>query len=148
MKVILLERVAGLGQLGDVVEVKSGYARNYLLPTRRATDASKANIERFEARRAELEKQQAKKLADAQARADAFNGKVLTVVARAGDEGKLFGSVGSQAIVESAKQAGLTLSRSEIALPNGTIREVGEFPIVLHFFGEIRAEITVKVVAE
>lgn len=148
MKVILLERVSGLGQLGDIVEVKAGYARNYLLPTARATDATKANLERFEARRAELEKQQAAKLAESQKRAEAFNGKVLTITAKVGDEGKLFGSVGSHHIADAAKTAGLSLSRSEIAMPHGTLREVGEYPISLHFFGEISAEIIVKIIGE
>lgn len=148
MKIILLERVIGLGNLGDQVEVKGGYARNYLLPTGRATEATKANLERFEARRAELEKQQAQKLAEAQKRAEAFNGKVLTIVANVGDEGKLYGSIGSQNIVEAAKKEGLTLARSEVLLHSSTIREVGEFPVELRFFGDNRAEITVKVVAE
>lgn len=148
MKIILLERVIGLGNLGDQVEVKGGYARNYLLPTGRATEATKANLERFEARRAELEKQQAQKLAEAQKRAEAFNGKVLTIVANVGDEGKLYGSIGSQNIVEAAKKEGLTLTRSEVLLHSSTIREVGEFPVELRFFGDNRAEIIVKVVAE
>ena len=96
MNVILLEKVAGLGELGDRVEVKAGYARNFLIPQGKATEATKANIERFEARRAELERQQAEKLADAERRAAALAGKVLTILAKAGDEGKLFGSVGTR----------------------------------------------------
>ncbi len=148
MKIILQERVTSLGNLGDMVEVKSGYARNYLIPTGRATEATKKNIERFEARRAELEKQQAQKLADAEKRVAAFNGKVLTIVANVGDEGKLYGSISSQNIVEAAKKEGLTLTRSEVLLHSSTIREAGEFPVELRFFGDNRAEITVRVVGE
>ena len=148
MKIILQERVTGLGNLGDMVEVKSGYARNYLIPTGRATEATKKNIERFEARRAELEKQQTQKLAEAEKRVAAFNGKVLTIVANVGDEGKLYGSISSQNIVEAAKKEGLTLARSEVLLHSSTIREAGEFPVELRFFGDNRAEITVRVVGE
>lgn len=147
MKVILLNKVTGLGNLGDLVEVKPGYARNFLLPKGHAAEATKANLERFEARRAELEKQQAARLADSEARAQAFNGKVLTITAKAGDEGRIFGSVGSQHIVEAAKAQGLTLSRNEITVPNGNIRELGEFNIALHFFGDVKAEVVVRVVA-
>lgn len=148
MKIILQERVTGLGNLGDLVEVKSGYARNYLIPTGRATEATKKNIERFEARRAELEKQQAQKLADAEKRVAAFNGKVLTIVANVGDEGKLYGSISSQNIVEAAKKEGLELARSEVLLHSSTIREAGEFPVELRFFGDNRVEILVRVVGE
>ena len=148
MKIILQERVTGLGNLGDMVEVKAGYARNYLIPTGRATEATKKNIERFESRRAELEKQQAQKLADAEKRVAAFNGKVLTIVANVGDEGKLYGSISSQNIVEAAKKEGLDLARSEVLLHSSTIREAGEFPIELRFFGDNRAEIIVRVVGE
>lgn len=148
MKVILLERVSGLGNLGDVVNVKSGYARNFLLPTKRAADATKANIERFEARRAELEKQQAAKVADSEARANALNGKTFAIAARVGDEGRLFGSIGSQNIAAAIEAAGVKVARNEISLPHGTIREIGEFPIKLHFFGDVSAEIIVKVEAE
>ena len=148
MKIILQERVTGLGNLGDMVEVKAGYARNYLIPTGRANEATKKNIESFESRRAELEKQQAQKLADAEKRVAAFNGKVLTIVANVGDEGKLYGSISSQNIVEAAKKEGLDLARSEVLLHSSTIREAGEFPIELRFFGDNRAEIIVRVVGE
>ncbi|MDO4642824.1 MAG: 50S ribosomal protein L9 [Cardiobacteriaceae bacterium] len=147
MNVILLEKVAGLGELGDRVDVKSGYARNFLIPQGKATEATKANIERFEARRAELEKQQAERLADAERRAAALSGKVLTVLAKAGDEGKLFGSVGTQDIAEAAIQQGLQLVRSEVMMPNGTIREIGEYNISLHLFAGITTEVLVRVVA-
>lgn len=147
MKVILLNKVTGLGNLGDLVDVKPGYARNFLLPKGHAAEATKANLERFEARRAELEKQQAARLADSEARAAAFAGKVLTISVKAGDEGRIFGSVGSQQIVDAAKAQGLTLARPEINVPNGNIRELGEFTVGLHFFGDVKSEVVVRVVA-
>lgn len=147
MKVILLHKVTGLGNLGDLVDVKPGYARNFLLPKGHAAEATKANLERFEARRAELEKQQAARLADSEARAAAFAGKVLTINVKAGDEGRIFGSVGSQQIVDAAKAQGLTLARPEISVPNGNIRELGEFTVGLHFFGDVKSEVVVRVVA-
>ena len=130
MNVILLEKVAGLGELGDRVEVKAGYARNFLIPQGKATEATKANIERFEARRAA-----------------ALAGKVLTILAKAGDEGKLFGSVGTQDIANAAVQQGLQLARSEVLMPHGTIREIGEYTIALHLFAGISTEVLVRVVA-
>jgi ribosomal protein L9 len=147
MNVILLEKVTHLGELGDRVEVKAGYARNFLIPQGKATEATKANIERFEARRAELERQQAEKLADAERRAAALAGKVLTILAKAGDEGKLFGSVGTQDIANAAVQQGLQLARSEVLMPHGTIREIGEYTIGLHLFAGISTEVLVRVVA-
>ena len=147
MNIILLEKVAGLGELGDRVNVKAGYARNFLIPQRKATEATQANIERFEARRAELERQQAAKLADAEQRAAALSGKVLTILAKAGDEGKLFGSVGTQDIADAAMQQGLKLTRSEVMMPHGTIRETGEYTISLHLFAGISTEVLVRVVA-
>ena len=138
MNVILLEKVAGLGELGDRVEVKAGYARNFLIPQGKATEATKANIERFEARRAELERQQAEKLADAERRAAALAGKVLTILAKAG---------GTQDIANAAVQQGLQLARSEVLMPHGTIREIGEYTIALHLFAGISTEVLVRVVA-
>ena len=146
MDIILLDRVVGLGELGDKVSVKSGYARNYLIPTGKATEATKANVEKFEARRAELEKQLAERLADSQRRADALNGKVLTIFSKAGDEGKLFGSVGTQQIAEAAEQQGLEVERQEILMPNGTIRELGEYEVDLQLYGDIAAQVLVRVV--
>ena len=142
----MLDRVDGLGVLGDKVKVKSGYARNYLIPKGKATEATPVKIAEFEARRAELEKQQAERLAASQARAEALNGKVLTVFAKSGDEGKLFGSVGTQSIADAAAQQGFKLERQEILMPHGTIRELGEFPIGLHLYGGIEAEVLVRVV--
>ncbi|UJF23681.1 50S ribosomal protein L9 [Suttonella sp. R2A3] len=146
MNIILLDRVVGLGELGDKVSVKSGYARNYLIPQGKATEATKSNIEQFEARRAELERQQAERLAASQTRAESLNGKVLTIFSKAGDEGKLFGSVGTQQIADAAEQQGLELERQEILMPNGTIRELGEYEIDLQLYGDIAAQVLVRVV--
>lgn len=148
MNIILLERINGLGELGDRVEVKSGYARNYLIPQGKATEATKANLERFEARRAELEKQQAQRLEKARQRAELLDGKVLTIFSKAGDEGKLFGSVGTQQIAEAAQSQGLELERQEILMPNGTLRELGEYEIDLQLYGNTPARILVRVVVQ
>lgn len=146
MEIILLDRVSGLGDLGDKVEVKSGYARNFLIPKGKATEATKTKIAEFEARRAELEKQQAERLAASERRAEQLNGKVLTIFAKSGDEGKLFGSVGTQHIAAAAEQQGLELSRPEILMPHGAIRELGEYPIDLKLYGDIQSQVLVRVV--
>ncbi len=146
MDIILLDRIAGLGELGEKVSVKSGYARNFLIPKGKATEATPAKVAEFEARRAELEKQQAERLAASEARAQQLNGKVLTIFAKSGDEGKLFGSVGTQQVASAAEQQGLELDRQEVLMPNGTIRELGEYPISLKLYGDISAEILVRVV--
>ncbi|PIE82629.1 MAG: 50S ribosomal protein L9 [Cardiobacteriales bacterium] len=146
MELILLEQVAGLGELGDKVKVRPGYGRNFLIPTGKATEATAKNLAIFEARRAELEKLQAEKLADAQKRAAELDGKVLTILAKAGEEGKLFGSVGPQNIVEAAEQQGLALEKHEVLMPHGTIRELGEFPIDLKLFGDTHCQVLVRVV--
>lgn len=146
MEIILLDRVVGLGNLGDRVNVKAGYARNYLIPTGKATEASKAKIAEFEAKRQEFEKAQAQRLADTEKRAEQLNGKVLTIFAKSGDEGKLFGSVGTQQIAAAAEKQGLKLSRQEILMPHGTIREIGEYPIDLKLYADIKAQVLVRVV--
>jgi large subunit ribosomal protein L9 len=149
MEVILLDKIAKLGGLGDKVTVKSGYARNYLLPQGKAVFASKANIEHFEARRAELEKQLAENLANAQARAEKLValGQV-TIAAKAGDEGKLFGSIGTRDIADAITEAGVEVAKSEVRLPHGTIRETGEYDIAIQFHSEVTATIKVVVIAE
>lgn len=146
MEIILLDRVDGLGQLGDKVNVKSGYARNFLIPKGKATEATPKKLAEFEARRAELEARQAEELATSQKRAELLDGKVLTIFAKAGDEGKLFGSVGTHNIADAAESQGLELARQEVMMPNGTIRELGEFPITLKLYGDIHAEVLVRVV--
>lgn len=145
MQVILLDRVHRLGNLGDQVNVKSGYARNYLIPQGKACEATKQRIAEFEARRAELEKQQAERLQASQKRADALNGQVFTIFMKSGDEGKLFGSVGTQNIAEAAKEKGFELARNEIMMPHGTIRELGEYVLDVHLYGDITAQITVRI---
>ena len=146
MEIILLDRVVGLGNLGDRVNVKAGYARNYLIPTGKATEASKAKIAEFEAKRQEFEKAQAQRLTKTEKRAEQLNGKVLTIFAKSGDEGKLFGSVGTQQIAAAAEKQGLKLSRQEILMPHGTIREIGEYPIDLKLYADIKAQVLVRVV--
>lgn len=146
MKVILLEKIANLGNLGDQVNVKAGFGRNYLIPQGKATSATKENVAKFEARRAELEKIAADKRAIAQSKAESVVDKRLTIEAKQGGEGRLFGSVTSIDIVEHAKAAGIELERNEIRMPTGPIRSTGEFVIPLHFHADVEGEITVEVV--
>jgi len=148
MNVILLEKVQNLGKLGDRVAVRSGYARNFLLPQRKAVIATPDNMAAFEKRRAELEKAEAETLGAAQARAETLNGKTLTIAAKAGTEGKLFGSVGTVDIAEAAERDGLTLKRHEVRLPSGPLRNIGSYEIELHLHADVNARITVVVVAE
>lgn len=148
MEVILLQKVENLGALGNVVSVRPGYARNYLIPQGMAKMATKANIEAFEARRAELEAQAAAALAEAQARRDQLADMVVTVKAMAGNEGKLFGSVSAIEIVEAIRAAGVNVERREIRLPQGPIRHLGEFEVGVHLHSEVDATIKVIVEAE
>jgi len=135
MEVILLDKIAGLGSLGDKVSVRSGYARNYLLPQGKATAATAANIATFEARRAELEKASRDKKIAAEARAAQL------------DEGKLFGSVGTHDIASALTESGVPVAKSEVRLPNGNIRQLGEFDVVLHLHTEVEASVRVVVIA-
>lgn len=148
MDVILLERVRNLGNLGDQVKVRAGYGRNFLIPTAKAVPATKDNIAKFEARRAELEKAQAATLAAAEARAAQLNGLQVTVSAKAGDEGKLFGSVGTRDIAEAITKAGVAVNKAEVLLPNGALRNVGTYEIALQVHGDVQATISLAVVAE
>jgi len=149
MQIILLDKVANLGGLGDNVAVKSGYARNFLFPQGKAVPATKANIEKFEARRAELEAKLADDLTAANDRAAklAALGEV-TIASPAGDEGKLFGSVGTRDIANAITAAGVEVSKSEVKLPVGTLRETGEFEIDLQLHAEVIATVKVVVIAE
>lgn len=149
MQIILLDKVANLGGLGDNVTVKSGYARNFLFPQGKAVPATKANIEKFEARRAELEAKLASDLAAANDRAAkvAALGEV-TIASKAGDEGKLFGSVGTRDIADAITEAGVKVSKAEVKLPNGTLRETGEFDIDVQLHAEVTATVKVVVIAE
>jgi large subunit ribosomal protein L9 len=148
MDVILLEKVANLGNLGDRVVVKSGYARNFLLPKGKATLATAANVTRFEARRAELEKAANDQLSGANARKAKFEGFRLQLTAKAGSEGKLFGSIGTTDIAEAATKAGQELQRSEVRLPNGPLRTVGDHVVVVHLHTDIDVELPVTITSE
>jgi len=149
MEVILLDKIAKLGGLGDKVSVKSGYARNYLLPQGKAVFASAANVEHFEARRAELEA----KLADVLTTAEARAAKVvelaeITIASKAGDEGKLFGSIGTRDIADAITEAGVEVVKAEVRLPLGAIRETGEFDIAIHLHTDVDTSIKVVVIAQ
>ena len=148
MQVILLEKIVNLGNLGDLVTVKPGYARNYLVPQGLATVATKANIEMFEERRLELEKASADKLQAAQARASELEGKSVEITARASDEGRLFGSVGVIEISEAFEKIDLTLNKSEIQLPEGPIKLTGDYEVAVSVHPEVSFNVNVSVVAE
>ncbi len=147
MEIILLEKVDNVGGIGDLVRVKSGYARNYLIPQGKATLATPDNKAKFESRRAELEAKAAAELAAAQARAKKLEGLVLKMEMQAGAEGKLFGSVGTVDIAEAIGQRGIEVERSEIRLPDGPLRVVGEHRIDLHLHADVNVEITVAIEA-
>ena len=148
MQVILLEKIDNVGSLGDLVEVKSGFARNFLLPQGKAEMATPSNVEAFESRRAELEAQQAEQLQSARRRAAGLEDVTVTVTSRAGTEGKLFGSIGTEEIRVALEAAGHEVEKKEIRLPEGPLRNVGEFPVNLHLHGDVDVEITVEVVGE
>ncbi len=148
MEVILLQKVANLGNIGDRVKVRSGFGRNFLLPQGKATLATADNVARFEARRAELEKTAREQLASAGERAAAMKDFKLTITAKAGTEGKLFGSVGTSDIAEACTQAGFKVERSEVRLPSGPLRMVGEHAVSLHLHADIDVPVTVSIVAE
>ena len=148
MDVILLEKVENLGSIGDRVKVRSGYGRNFLVPRGKATLATASNIAIFEARRAELEKKEAEELQVAKQRAASAGKLTLRLAAKAGTEGKLFGSLGTADIAEACTAAGVTVRRSEIRLPDGPIRTLGEHSIELHLHSDVNATIRVTVVAE
>ncbi len=148
MEIILLQKVANLGNIGDRVKVKSGYGRNYLLPQGRATLATASNVAKFEARRAEFEKTAREELEAAQARARTFEGFTLTLTAKAGGEGKLFGSIGTTDIADGAKKAGRQLERAEVRMPNGPIRLAGEHVVQIHLHSDITVDLQVVVVGE
>ncbi len=148
MNVILLDKVENLGSIGDLVTVKAGYGRNFLLPSGKAALATKANLAEFELRRAELEKHAATELAQAQDRANLVRGMELVIQANVGTEGKLFGSIGPIDISEAFEKVGVEVARSEIRMPHGPIHEVGEFTVGLHLHTDVNVEVIVRVVAE
>ena len=149
MEVILLEKTRNLGNLGDKVKVRSGYGRNFLIPQGKAVPATESNIKHFQERRTELEKQANEKLATAQARAEKLIAiAAVTVPAKAGDEGKLFGSVGTRDIADAVVAAGLEVAKAEVLMPNGLIRAVGDYEITLQLHSDVAATIKVSVVPE
>ena len=148
MEVILLEKIANLGNLGDKVVMKSGYARNYLVPYGKAVPATASKIAEFEARRAELEKAAAEKLAAAQARANALSKLQVVIAHKAGDEGRLFGSVGTQNIADAITEAGVSVGKHEIRLPQGVIRLIGEYQIDIHCHTDVVVKMPIRIAAE
>ncbi|MDX2219948.1 MAG: 50S ribosomal protein L9 [Burkholderiales bacterium] len=148
MQIILMEKVLNLGQLGDVVKVKQGYARNFLIPQGKAKRATEANIKEFEGRRAELEKVAAEKLSAAQARAEKLEGMMVQIPAKAGVDGRLFGSVTTSDVAEAITKQGVEVKKFEVLLPNGPMKHVGDFPITLHLHTDVNANITVSVLGE
>lgn len=148
MQVILLEKIEKVGLLGDLVDVKAGFARNFLLPQGKAEMATPENVEAFQQRRAELEQQQADALASANSRKSALDGTTVSITSRAGTEGKLFGSIGTEEIRMAFEAAGQSVEKKEIRLPEGPLRNVGEHPVTLHLHTDVDAEIIVNVVGE
>lgn len=149
MEVILLENIGNLGSLGDKVDVKAGFGRNYLIPQGKAVPATAEAIAEFEARRAELEAAAAQQLTDAEARAEAINALTLiTISANAGEEGKLFGSIGTRDIADAVTAAGAEVDKSEVRLPEGALREIGEYEVAIQVHGDVTAMVNVAVVPE
>ena len=149
MNIILLDKIANLGGLGDQVSVKSGYARNFLFPQGKAVPATKDTVEKFEARRAELEAKMTEVLNAAQARADQLTAlEAVTIQAPAGDEGKLFGSVGTRDIADAVSAAGVAVTKAEVKLPTGTLRELGEYDIDVQLHAEVTTTVKLVIAAE
>jgi len=147
MNVILLEKVHNLGALGETVKVKAGYGRNFLIPKGMAVPATGDNVTKFEARRAELEKTAAEKLATAEARKDALMKVSVTITQKAGDEGKLFGSVGTGDIASAITDAGVAVEKKEVRLPAGAIRQTGEHTVSIELHGDVVADVVINVAA-
>jgi len=148
MQVILMEKVVNLGALGDVVKVKDGFARNFLIPQGKAKRATPANLKEFENRRSELEKRANEALVSAQERAAKLEGQKIDIAQKAGPDGRLFGSVTNSDIAEVLTKGGIEVKKSEIRMPAGAIKHIGEFPIVVHLHADVEANIVVHVAAE
>lgn len=148
MEIILLQKVDNLGNLGDRVSVKPGYARNYLIPKGKATEATADKIARFEARRAELERAATDALTAAEARREQLTDLVVTLSVRAGNEGRLFGSVSAADIADAVSAAGIDLNKQEVRLPGGSIRQLGEYDVEVRLHSDVATHIRVNVVAE
>ena len=148
MEVILLEKVANLGNLGDKVAIKAGYGRNYLVPQGKAVPATADKIKEFEARRAELEKAAAEKLAAANVRATALDKLTVVIAHKAGDEGKLFGSVGTQNIADAITEAGAKVEKHEVRMPDGVIRHLGTYDIDINLHSDVVKTMSIEIAAE
>ncbi|MBL78938.1 MAG: 50S ribosomal protein L9 [Nitrosomonadaceae bacterium] len=148
MQIILMEKIASLGQLGDVINVKNGYARNFLIPQGKAKRATEASIAEFEAKRSELEKVAAEKLADTQSYADKLDGLMVQISQKTGVDGKLFGSVTNIDIVKAIKAQGFEIDRTMIRMPDGPLKQVGDHPINIVLHSDISVNITVSVLGE
>ncbi len=148
MQIILMEKIANLGQLGDVVKVKDGFARNFLIPQGKAKRATQSNLKEFEVRRAELEQELTALLAAAQARAEKLEGLAVQIAQKAGVDGKLFGSVTNADISEALKKQDFIVERSQIRMPDGPLKTIGEFPITVGLHTDVHATINITVVAE
>ena len=148
MDVILLEKILNLGNLGDKVSVKPGFGRNYLIPQGKAVPATPDKVAEFEQRRAELEKRAAEDLVAAEARANAFGTLQITIARKAGEEGRLYGSVGTKDIADAVTAAGQELHKSEVRLPTGPLRQTGDYEIALQLHSDVMARLVVRVVAE
>jgi large subunit ribosomal protein L9 len=149
MEVILLENIGNLGNLGDTVQVKSGFGRNFLIPQGKAVPATAANVAEFESRRAELEAAAAETLAEAEGRAEQINALgLIEIPANAGEEGKLFGSVGTRDIADAITAAGCEIDKAEVRLPEGALRELGEYEIAIQVHGDVIAMVNIAVIPE
>lgn len=148
MEVILLEKIANLGNLGDKVSIKAGYGRNFLIPTGKAVPATTAKVAEFEMRRAELEKVALEKLDAAKARAEALGKLAVSISHKAGDEGRLFGSIGTHNIADAITAAGIAVEKHEIRMPHGAIRHIGEFDIDIALHTDVVATLTIKIIPE
>ena len=148
MQIILMEKVVNLGGLGDVVKVKDGFARNYLIPQGKAKRATQANLKEFEGRRAELEKKANEALTSSQERAAKLEGMKIDIVQKAGVDGRLFGSVTNADIAEAISKSGIAVKKADIRMPAGPLKHIGEFPLVVHLHADVESNIVVHVVAE
>ena len=148
MQIILMEKITNLGQLGDIVNVKSGFARNYLIPQGKAKRATEQSIAEFKSKRAELEKMQAASLVSAQAIADKLDGLLVQITQKTGNDGKLFGSVTNANIAEALVAQGFAVERSMIRMPSGQLKQVGDYPLTIALHSDVSAHITVSVLGE
>ncbi|MDH4190251.1 MAG: 50S ribosomal protein L9 [Betaproteobacteria bacterium] len=148
MQIILMEKVANLGALGDVVKVKDGFARNFLIPQGKAKRATEANLKAFEGRRAELEKAEAELLAKARERAAKLDGLMVQITQKAGVDGRLFGSVTNYDIVDALKKQGVEVERAQVRMPQGPLKQVGDYPLQVALHTDVLATITVSVLGE